>query len=324
VEFLAHKLTLSGAEGKSMRVFVTGGTGLVGSHLIRRLQERGDTVVLLTRRAAAARDRFGESCTIVEGDPARAGPWMDAVADCEAVVHLAGENIFARRWNADFKQILRDSRIASTERVVEALARAPRTTTGAAKVLVSTSAIGYYGPRHDEELDEESPPGDDFLARLCVEWERAARQAETSGTRVALIRVGVVLDRHGGALPQMLTPFKMFAGGPVGSGKQWMSWVHNDDLAGIYLLALDRADARGPINGTAPNPVSNREFARVLGGVLHRPSFMKTPTWPLRLMLGEVADVIATGQRVLPGRALALGYSFKFPALLAALAHLLS
>ncbi len=283
-----------------MRVFVTGGTGLVGSVLIPRLRERGDAVVALTRRPEQAKQALGEQVTIVAGDPMQTGPWMDAVESCDAVVHLAGEGIFNRRWSAEFKQLLRDSRIKSTENVVAALGKSPRRQDGSPKVLVNASAIGYYGPHGEEEITEESPPGSDFLALTCVDWEKAARKAEQAGVRVVLLRVGVVLAKHGGALAKMLTPFKMFVGGPVGSGRQVMSWIHIDDLAGEILFALDHPEVTGPLNGTAPHPVTNKEFSKALGKVLHRPSFMKTPGFMLRVMLGEVAGVITTGQRVLP------------------------
>jgi uncharacterized protein (TIGR01777 family) len=306
-----------------MRVFIAGGTGLIGTRLVRRLLARQDQVVLLTRRPAVVREKFGD-CTIVEGDPMQAGPWMGAIADCDGVVNLTGEGIFNRRWDAEFKVILRDSRIKSTEHVVQALSKNPRTAAGAAKVLVNASAIGYYGPHGDEELTEDSPAGSDTLGQLTVEWEKAARQAETSGVRVAIIRVGVVLDKNGGALAKMLPPFKFGAGGPVGSGKQWMSWIHHEDMAGILLLALDHAEAKGPLNGTAPNPVTNKEFGHALGRVLHRPSFLPTPAFALRVMLGEVAEVVTNGQRVVPRKAQALGYAFQFPQIEAALANVLA
>jgi uncharacterized protein (TIGR01777 family) len=307
-----------------MRVFVTGGTGLVGRRLIKRLSERGDRTVILTRRAGHARQLFGPDAQLIEGDPMRIGDWMNAVADCDAVVHLAGENVFARRWNTAFKTLLHDSRIRSTQLVVEALRRQPRRDDGQSRVLVNASAIGYYGSHGDEELTEESAPGSDFLAELCVEWEKAARAAESFGVRVAMVRVGVVLDKEGGALAKLLTPFKLGAGGPVGSGRQWMSWIHHADLIGLFLLALDRADASGPINGTAPNPVVNRDFGKVLGRVLHRPSLVWTPGLALRVLVGEAGSLVVTGQRVLPRRALELGYSFQYPTLDAALTEILA
>jgi uncharacterized protein (TIGR01777 family) len=307
-----------------MRVFVTGGTGLVGRRLLKCLLDRGDQAVILTRRAGHAHELFGSNAQIAEGDPMRSGAWMDAVGDCDGVIHLAGENVFGRRWNADFKKLLYDSRILSTQLVVDALRRKPQRADGRQKVLVNASATGFYGPHGDEELTEDSPPGSDFLANLCVEWEKAARAAESAGVRAAMIRVGVVLDKEGGALAKLLTPFKLGAGGPIGNGRQWMSWIHHADLTGLFLLALDRADAVGPINGTAPNPVVNREFGRVLGRVLHRPSFLPTPGLALRVLVGEAASVIVTGQRVRPRRALALGYSFQYPTLEAALTQILA
>jgi uncharacterized protein (TIGR01777 family) len=303
-----------------MRVFVTGGTGLVGTRLIKCLLERGDEPVVLTRRYAEARQHLGAGVTLIEGDPMRAGDWQDAVTDCDAVINLAGENIFARRWSEKFKNLLRDSRTQSTANVVEALARKPRTARGQPKTLINASAIGIYGPHGDDEVTEESPPGNDFLARICVEWENAAQQAEPLGVRVAIVRIGVVLERGGGALSKMLTPFKLGVGGKVGSGTQWMSWVHNADVVGILLFALENAEAHGPFNATAPNSVTNKDFSKELGYALRRPSYVPTPAFALRLGLGEVADVITTGQRVLPQRALEAGYTFRFPTLEAALA----
>src|SRR5437588_5462922 len=307
-----------------MQIFVTGGTGLVGSRLVRQLAARGDQVAVLSRRPDTARERLGQAVTVVAGDPMHRGAWMDATANCDAMVHMAGENIFARRWGTAFKELLRTSRIQSTENVVQALARRPRTDNGQAKVLVNASAIGYYGPRSDEELDENSPPGDDFLAHICIDWEKAARAAEAHGVRVAIVRVGVVLDKEGGALKQMLTPFKLGIGGRTGSGRQWVSWIHHADLVGILLRALDSAAATGPINGTAPNPLPNRDFAKALGRALHRPTFMPTPAFALRMMLGEVSQLVTTGQRVLPRQAQGLGYSFRFPTIDAALNDILA
>lgn len=305
-----------------MRVFVTGGTGLIGPRLVARLRQRNDSVVLLSRRAATAREKFPD-CTIVEGDPMQAGAWQKAIDDCDAVIHLAGENIFNKRWNAPFKQLMRDSRVKSTENVVAALARNPKGASGAGKVLVNASAVGYYGPHGDEELNESSPPGNDTLAQICVAWEQAAQAAVPAGIRTTMIRIGVVLAREGGALAELLTPFKLGVGGPVGSGRQWFPWIHIDDVVGILLLALDNAAAQGPINATAPQPVTNKEFGQALGRTLHRPAFLPTPVFALRLMLGEVADVVANGQRALPRKAQELGYTFRFPTIDAALADIL-
>ena len=259
----------------------------------------------------------------MEGDATKAEGWMEAVGNCDAVVNLAGENIFGGRWTTEFKARLLESRVHSTRNVMQALVHKPTSTDGRPKVLVNASAIGYYGPRGDEELGEDGSPGNDYLAKICIDWEKEAHAADGKGVRVALIRIGVVLAKEGGALPKMLTPFKLFAGGPVGSGRQWMSWIHIEDLVGILVLALDQPNATGPINGTAPHPVTNRDFATALGEVLHRPSFFPTPAFALRLALGEVANVVTTGQRVLPRRALQLGYKFQFPELAGALTNLL-
>jgi uncharacterized protein (TIGR01777 family) len=306
-----------------MRVFVTGGTGLIGRRLVQKLLDRGDQPVVLTRRFAAARQSLGPKCELIEGDPMQAGDWINAVADCAAVINLAGENIFNRRWGKRFKQLLADSRILSTRHVVQALGHKPVAASGRPKVLVNASAIGIYGPRDDEELTEASQPGNDFLANLCVEWETEALKAQAAGVRTAMIRVGAVLDKEGGALAKLLTPFKLFAGGPVGKGQQWMSWIHHADVVGLFLLALDNGQAAGPINGTAPNPVTNRQFATALGRALHRPSFLPTPPFGLRVLLGEVADVVTQGQRVLPQRALTLGYLFQYPTVDGALREIL-
>jgi uncharacterized protein (TIGR01777 family) len=307
-----------------MRVFITGGTGLVGSRLIRALVRRGDAVAALTRRPDTARTLFGQGITVVPGDPMTPGDWTGATADCDAIVHLAGENVFARRWNNSFRELLRSSRIQSTENIVRAIAQHPRTAGGQPKVLVNASAIGFYGPRGDEETDETSGPGDDFLAGLCVDWEKAARAAESHSARTAVVRVGVVLDKEGGALKQMLTPFKLGVGGPTGSGRQWISWIHHADMIGILLLALDNAAAAGPINAVSPNSLPNRDFAKALGRALHRPAFMPTPAFALRMMLGQVSQLITTGQRVVPKRASALGYSFRYPTIDVALTDLLA
>jgi uncharacterized protein (TIGR01777 family) len=304
-----------------MRVFITGGTGLVGRRLVARLCGRGDEVVVLSRRPQQAREALGPGATVVDGDPMKPGAWQEAAAGCEAVVNLAGENIFSQRWNEDFKKLLLDSRVEATRNVAAAFTgRAAKR----AHVLINASAIGYYGVHGDEELGEDSPPGHDFMAHICVEWERAASAAAAAGTRTVLARIGVVLDRAGGALVKMLTPFRLFGGGPVGSGRQWMSWIHHDDVAGLLIWAMDRGDLSGPLNVTAPHPVTNREFARALGRALHRPAFVRTPGFMLRLGLGEAAAVVTTGQRVVPRKALQLGYTFRYPAIEESLGSLLA
>jgi len=313
-----------------MRVLITGGTGLIGSRLVRRLRDRGDEPVVLTRRASALRDRPDyEQIELVQGDPALPGGWELAVDGCDAVVNLVGHNIFAQRWSPKVKQEIRDSRVNATQRVVAAIANA----THQPKVLVQGSAIGYYGPTGDEELTEASPAGSDFLANVCVEWENAARPAEKLGLRVPIVRIGIVLEQGAGALGFMTPIFKYgLVGTPVGSGgrplpgrgRQWMSWIHLEDIVGLILTALDHPDASGPINGTAPNPVRNVDFSKALAKVMRRPFVpLGPPDFVLHAMLGEVAEIITTGQRVLPNRARELGHTFQYPEVLPALRSLL-
>ena len=306
-----------------MRIFLAGGTGKIGARLVPRMLKRGDTVVALSQSAAKVKEKFGDRVEAVEGDPTQPGPWMAKVSGCDGVVNLVGEDIFARRWNDEFKRVLRDSRLQSTARMVEAVQSA----SAKPEVLVQGSAIGYYGDRGDETITEDSPAapaGTDFLADLCVEWERAAVPAETAGTRLVLLRTGVVLDREGGALKTMWTPFKMFVGGKVGSGRQWVSWIHHADEVGLILFALDNGAVRGPLNGVAPNPVTNKQLAKALGGAMGRPSFFPTPGFMIRMMLGEVAGLVTTGARILPKKALDNGYVFKYPLIDGGMAELVA
>jgi uncharacterized protein (TIGR01777 family) len=313
-----------------MRVLITGGSGLIGRQLARYLLDHGHQVVILSRHAdVVRRDPEMWPFKVIPGDPTHGGRWQAEVDGCDAVINLAGHNIFAGRWNAAIKQKIRDSRVYSAQQIVAAIKQASRRP----KVLVHGSAIGYYGPHADEELDESSPSGTDFLAVVCRECEDVTEPVEALGVRRAIVRTGIVLSQSGGAL-QIMTPlFKLGPGVPIGSGKgiigrgaQWMSWIHLDDLVGIFQLILEKDAASGPINGTSPNPVTNAEFARTFSRVLrktHTPWRFYLPIGPpdflLKLVLGEVADVLATGQRVLPRRALELGYTFQYPDLFEAL-----
>jgi hypothetical protein len=298
-----------------VRVFVTGATGLVGRALVPALAARGDEVLALSRRPAP--EELPPRVRAVQGDPARPGAWQEALATCDACVNLAGEPVAEGRWTEARKRAIRESRIEATRNVAAVVAaRGPR-------VLVSGSAIGYYGSRGDEALDESSRPGDDFLGRTCVEWEAAA-DAASPRARVVKVRTGIVLAREGGALPKLVLPFRMLAGGPVGDGSFWQSWIHLADEVGLLLLALDDARAEGPLDATAPGPVRNRDLARAIGRVLRRPSLLPTPPLALRLALGEMADVVLASQRVLPAKALALGYRFRFPTIEPALRDLLA
>ena len=286
-----------------MRIVLAGGSGFLGSRLRRRFEADGHEVATLTRRPRRAGD--------LAWDPAqRSGDWIRAIDGAGAVINLAGESIAGTRWTTARKAALRDSRITATRAVVAAIATASRPP----GVLVSGSAIGIYGPHGDEPVTEDTPPGSDFLSSLGVDWEAEARQAE-GVTRVVLLRTGIVLDRHEGALPQMALPFRLMAGGPVGSGRQYMPWIHVDDWVEMARWAVLNAAVAGLLNATAPHPVTNREFATTIGAVLRRPAFMPAPSLALQIALGEMSAIVLTGQRVLPAKALALGFEFRHPAL---------
>jgi uncharacterized protein len=297
-----------------MHVFVTGATGLVGSALCSALAQAGHRVTALSRSASPGGLPAGARS--VQGDPAVAGPWQEALASCDACAHLAGEPVAEGRWTSERKRRIRGSRVESTRRVAEVVAaRGPA-------VLVSGSAVGYYGPRGDEPLDEASEPGGDFLAGVCEEWEAAALGA-ASRARVVTLRTGIVLAPHAGALPRMLLPFRFFAGGPIGKGEFWQSWIHLADEVGLILWALENPGVAGPLNATAPNPVRNRDLALAIGRVLRRPSALPVPELGLKLLFGELSAVIATGQRVLPKKAVDLGFRFRYPEIEPALRDLL-
>ncbi|HEY6105292.1 MAG TPA: TIGR01777 family oxidoreductase [Anaeromyxobacteraceae bacterium] len=296
-----------------MRVFVTGATGLIGRALCRSLLEDGHAVLALSRQEAPRGLPAGVQP--VRGDPAVPGEWQETLAGCDACLNLAGEPV-SGRWTASRKRAIRDSRVLATRNVAAVVAdRGP-------SVLVNGSAIGFYGPRGDEDLDESAPPGSDFLGRTCLEWEGAAAPA-AKRARVVLARTGIVLAKEGGALSAMALPFKLFAGGPIGDGSFWQSWIHLADEVGLMAWALREGRVSGPLNATAPAPARNRDLARALGRALHRPSFLSAPALAVRAILGEMAEVVVSGQRVLPAKALALGYRFRFPGLEAALADLL-
>ena len=286
-----------------MRITITGATGRIGEKLVGRLRERGDEVTILSRSPEGKRDAVG-------WDP-NAGPApADALRGRDAVVHLAGEDV-AQRWTDDAKQRIRRSRETGTRNLVEGLRAAdPRP-----RALVASSAVGYYGAHGDERLDESTAPGSDFLAEVCVAWEHEAERAEELDLRVVRIRTGVVLDRQGGALSKMLPFFRLGVGGPVAGGEQYLPWIHVDDIVGLYLAALDGDDWTGPVNGTAPEPVTNQAFSRALGRALHRPALAPVPGFAVRALYGEMADVVVNGQRAIPRRALERGYDFRHPRL---------
>jgi uncharacterized protein (TIGR01777 family) len=298
-------------------IVVTGGTGFVGRRLVARLVGRGDRVVVLSRNPDPARAPAGAE--VAPWQPESLGAWAGALEGAHAVVNLAGEPAMGGRWTETKRRRIYDSRVVSTRRLVEALGRLSERP----RVLVSASAVGYYGARPPgEEVDEGAAPGDDFLARVTVDWEGAARGAEPIGVRVALARIGLVLGPEGGVLRTMVPAFRLFAGGPIGSGDQIVPWVHAEDTVGLIEWALDDERVSGPYNVTAPHPVSMREFADAVGRALGRPSRLRVPAVALRAALGEAAGPILTGQRALPKKALELGFGFRHPTLEGALADL--
>jgi uncharacterized protein len=300
-----------------MKTFMTGGYGFVGSALTRFLLQAGHEVTLLVRGERQV-SRVAAGASWIVGDPTKQGKWQESVAGQDVLINLAGATIF-RRWNRAYKQLLRDSRILTTRNLVEAIPRE----TGPNVTLLSTSAVGYYGPTGDEELGEDSPPGSDFLATLARDWEAEALKAEEKGVRVVITRFGVVLGKGGGALEQMILPFRFFVGGPLGSGKQWFSWIHLEDLCRAISFVIATSDIRGPLNFAAPGPVTNRDLARSIGRALGRPSFMPAPGFMIRLMLGEFGSVLLAGQRVVPRVLLSRGFDFDYPDVESALRNLL-
>ena len=301
-----------------MKIFMTGGTGFVGTTLTKKLIQEKHQITILTR-ALTEDSPLPKGVTYLEGDPAEKGVWQESVAEHEVVINLAGASIF-RRWSETAKELIRDSRIHTTQNLVDALASRK----GKETLLLSTSAIGYYGFQEDEDLGEESGPGEGFLASLAQEWESAALQAEVFGAKVALLRFGIVLGKNGGALRQMVPLFNMYLGSPLGRGEQWFSWIHEEDLAGIYSYLIAERNISGPINCTAPNPVQNRDLTKTLAEVLGKPTFMPAvPGFMLRWIMGEFGSVLLEGQKVLPSRLLDMGFRFKFPEIKKALQDLL-
>jgi uncharacterized protein (TIGR01777 family) len=298
-----------------VKIAISGASGLIGRRLLKTLTADGHTLHVLSRHAGT---NLPGNVKLLVWDPMKGEPPADALRDCDAVIHLAGEPI-AQRWNDDVKRRIRDSRVIGTTNLVEALSKLPQRP----KTLISSSAIGYYGDRGDEVLTESSPPGKGYLPEVCIEWEKAAQTAEAFGMRVVRLRTGVVLDPKGGALAKMLPPFKLGVGGRVGDGRQWMSWIHAEDLVGMIRWALATSIA-GPVNGVAPNPVTNAEFTRVLAGTIHRPAIFPVPTLGLKVLFGEMSEILLGSQRVVPNAAKAGGFHFRFADLDRALAGVLA
>jgi uncharacterized protein (TIGR01777 family) len=276
-------------------VAITGASGFLGRRIVAQLESRGHTVRKISTRSGFAAEAF---------------------RGADAVVNLAGEPV-AQRWTDSARERIRDSRVAGTRAIVDALRAQPP------RVLINASAVGYYGSRGDEVLDESASAGSDYLARIAMEWEREALRAEELGVRVVLLRTGVALGRDGGALKKMRLPFKLGVGGPIAGGRHWMPWIHADDAAAMIVWTVETASVRGPLNVTAPQPVTNAEFTRELGRALHRPAILPVPAFGLKLLFGEMSEILLASQRVVPRAALSAGYGFRFSTLSAALRNLL-
>lgn len=305
-----------------MKVAITGATGFVGSRLVERLHKEGNQVLVLTRNPSAAQKVFPNSAfpnlEIIGYTPTECGSWQQALAGCDGVVNLAGEPIAEGRWTPERKQEILNSRKLGTQKIVEAIAKAnPKPS-----VLVNASAIGYYGTSETATFDETSPSGDDFLAQVCQAWEAEAQKVKATGTRLVILRLGIVLGM-GGAIAKMVTPFKLYTGGPIGTGRQWFSWIHTEDIVNLILLALTRSDIEGVLNATAPNPVRMAEFCQTMGQVLNRPSWLPVPSFALEALMGDGAMVVLEGQQVLPKRTLANGFEYQYPTVKQALEEIL-
>lgn len=300
------------------RVVVTGATGLIGKFLCRKLVERGDEVVVFSRDPEGARSKVPGAANYVAWTPEESGPWASAIDGADAVVNFGGASLFGKRWSDAYKREIRESRVLGTRGIVRAVERAQRKP----QVLVNASAVGIYGPRSHEKLDESASLGNDFLAVACKDWETEAQAAETY-CRVVRVRTGIVLDPSEGALPQLMLPYKFGVGGPVLPGTQWVSWIHHDDEVGIILKALDDDTITGPLNATAPNPQTNAQFSRVLGETIGRPAWVPVPGFAVRAVVGEAAETVTTGQYVVPKKALDHGYRFRFETSATALQDLL-
>lgn len=295
-----------------MKILVTGATGFIGKRVVQQLLDAGDEVVVLTRNIAKAALKLGSKCEYYQWmDTTSSPPPLEAFNNVEGIINLMGEGIADKRWSEEQKKKIYDSRIEGTRRLVEAMEKLEKKP----QVLVSSSAIGIYGNRGDEELTEDSKTSDDFLARVCKDWEDEAFKAEKLGLRVATIRTGVVLGQGGGALKKMIPIFKLGGGGPVGNGEQVMSWVHVDDLAAMFIEVAKDSSLKGIFNGTAPYPAKNKEFTKALGKALHRPAFLPAPSFALKIVFGEMSQVLLDGQKVMPEKFKKANFKYRYPTL---------
>jgi len=302
-----------------MKVVVAGGTGLIGSRLVELLGAQGDSVVVLTRDPGRVTREGGSAARFVGWDVREDGPWAQELEDADAVVNLVGESIAGWRWTRQKKRRILESRIMATRALVRALSTARKPP----KVLISASAVNYYSSVPQGDVTESAPPGDGFLAEVSVAWEREAALVRELGLRLVVLRIGIVLDPSRGALPRFLLPFRLFLGGPLGSGRQWFPWIHPEDLVGIILRAIQQRDLVGPVNAASPGIVTMNEFCSQLGAVLGRPSWIRVPSAALRLLLGEMSALVLSGPKVVPARLLDAGFQFRYPELEAALRNLL-
>ena len=305
-----------------MKIAITGATGLVGSRLVEKLNREGHQILVFTRNPDKAQKVFPASAfpnlEIVKYTPQESGDWQQLISGCDAVINLAGEPI-AERWTPQQKQAIMASRQIGTRKLVEAIAIAEQKP----QVLVSGSAIGYYGTSDTAAFDENSPSGNDFLAQVCQNWETEAQKVTELGVRLVILRIGIVLA-EGGALGKMIGPFKMFAGGPIGKGKQWFSWIHRDDLVNLICQAIDKSDMSGVYNATSPNPVRMNQLCQTLGEVMNRPSWLPVPEFVLEVLLGDGAKVVLEGQQVLPQKTQATGFNYQYTDLKSALAEIIA
>ena len=302
-----------------MKIVLAGGTGFIGSALLPRLAAAGHTVVALSRSPSSRMQALSPGMSVAPWDGASMGEWASHIDGADAVVNLAGEPLAAKRWTGVQKARILRSRIDATRILREAIANARQKPS----VFLQMSAVGYYGDIPEGDVREDHGPGSDFLARTCQQWEFEASGMVPMGLRLVVLRLGVVLGDHGGALQKMVLPYKLFLGGAIGGGSQWLPWIHRDDVAGIMMFALERTVAAGPVNVVAPDLVTMKTFCATLGQVLHRPSWAAVPGALVRAALGEMADMLLTGQRVVPARIQEWGYSFRYPTLLSALTDIL-
>jgi uncharacterized protein len=290
------------------KIIITGATGSIGQNLVRELSARGDEVIVFTRNPEKAVKKISSKIKIVKWEYEKPEEWKEYLNGIDAVIHLAGANLGAKRWNEEYKKLAYDSRIVSTRNLVEAI----KSVEQKPKVFICSSATGFYGNRYDEVLDENSSKGNDFLATLCNDWEKEARTVELYGVRRVSIRTGLVLMKDEGVLKQMLLPFKLFIGGPLGNGRQWFPWIHIDDIVGIYLHAIDNPNVTGAINGTAPGIVTMKQFAKQFGKILRRPSIFPIPKFALKIAAGELGEYAVMSQRTSVEKIIKAGYKFKF------------